>query len=328
MKAILGIGNALVDILATLPTEELLVKYNLPKGSMQHVDEATSNSILSDLLVIGCQRVAGGSSANTINGLAKLGIKTRFIGKVGADKLGEDFRNDQQGNGIDSELLIGDVSSGRALVLISNDAERTFATYLGAAVELDSQDLHTSMFEGYKYLHLEGYLVQNHRLVERAVELAKLNNMIVSLDMASYNVVDENKEFLGRMLEHYVDIVFANEDEAMSFTGMEPDKAVSRFAELCDIAVVKIGKEGSLIKHKHEFHRISAISANAVDATGAGDLYASGFLYGLSNSLPLDKCGEIGSLCAGRVVEVIGPKMNSDAWGGIHNEIEKIVTRK
>ncbi len=324
MKAILGVGNALVDILATLPSDELLDKYNLPKGSMQHVDEATSNSIYNDLMTIGCQRVAGGSSANTINGLARLGVKTKFIGKVGADKLGEDFRNDQQSNGIDSNLLIGEVSSGRALVLISDDAERTFATYLGAAIELDSQDLHAAMYEGYKYLHLEGYLVQNHRLVEKAVELAKLNNMIVSLDMASYNVVDENKEFLGRMLEHYVDIVFANEDEAKSFTGLEPDGAVKRFAELCDVAVVKIGKEGSLVKRKHEFHRISSICANAVDATGAGDLYASGFLYGLANELPLAKCGTIGSLCAGKVVEVIGPKMNDNVWKEIRREIEKI----
>lgn len=326
MKAVLGIGNALVDILATLPSDEILDKYNLPKGSMQHVNENLSNEILKDVLAIGCQRVAGGSAANTTNGLAKLGVKTRFVGKVGADKLGEEFQADQQNNGIDSNLLLGSVSTGRALVLISNDAERTFATYLGSAIELDSEDMHTSMYEGYDYLHIEGYLVQNHRLVEKAVELAKLNNMMVSLDMASYNVVDENKEFLGRMLEHYVDIVFANEDEAMSFTGLEPDKAVSRFAELCKIAVVKIGKEGSLVKRNHEFHHIQPIPASAVDATGAGDLYASGFLYGLTNNLPLDKCGEIGSLCAGKVVEVIGPKMNDETWNEIRKEIKKIVT--
>ncbi|MDR0661614.1 MAG: adenosine kinase [Prevotellaceae bacterium] len=327
MKSVLGIGNALVDILATLPSDELLDKYCLPKGSMRHVDEIISNNILKELLNIGCQRVAGGSSANTINGLAMLGTKTGFIGKVGADKLGEDFRIDQESSGIHSNLLTDDVSSGRAMVLISSDVERTFAVYLGAAIELDSTDLTTAMFEGYSHFHIEGYLVQNHRLFEKAVELAKLNGMTVSLDMASYNVVDENKEFLGRMLEHYVDIVFANEDEAMSFTGLEPDKAVSRFAELCDIAVVKIGKEGSLIKSKQEFHRINAIAANAVDATGAGDLYASGFLYGLSNGLSLDKCGAIGSLCAGKVVEVIGTKMSDITWKLIQEKIKEIETK-
>lgn len=326
MKAVLGIGNALVDILATLPSDELLSKYRLPRGSMQHVDEVLSNNILDDLLAMGCQKVAGGSSANTINGIAKLGIKAGFIGKVGADKLGEDFRIDQQSSGIHSNLLTGNVSSGRAMVLISNDAERTFAVYLGAAIELDSTELTSSMFDGYSHFHIEGYLVQNHRLFERAVELAKLNGMTVSLDMASYNVVDENKEFLGRMLEHYVDIVFANEDEAMSFTGMEPDKAVHSFAELCDIAVVKIGKNGSLVKRKHEFHRIKSISASAIDATGAGDLYASGFLYGLANGLPLDKCGAIGSLCSGKVVEVIGPKMDESTWEHIRKKIEEIAT--
>lgn len=326
MKAVLGIGNALVDILAALPSDEILDKYDLPKGSMQHVDETLSNRILDEVLALGSQKVAGGSAANTINGIAKLGIKSGFIGKVGADMLGHDFRTDQQSNGIQSNLLTGSVSSGRAMVLISCDAERTFAVYLGSAIELDSKDLHTSMFEGYSHFHIEGYLVQNHHLFEKAVELAKLNGMTVSLDMASYNVVDENKEFLSRMLEHYVDIVFANEDEAMSFTGLEPDKAVERFAELCDIAVVKIGREGSLVKRKHEFHRINAITANAIDATGAGDLYASGFLYGLANGLSLDKCGAIGSLCAGKVVEVIGPKMSEDTWEGIRKEVEKMIT--
>ena len=327
MKAVLGIGNALVDILATLPSDELLVKHNLPKGSMQLIDEATSNSILNDLTGIGCQRVAGGSAANTINGLAKLGTKSGFIGKVGKDKLGEGFRADQQSNGISSNLLLGNVSSGRAMVLISCDAERTFGTYLGAAVELSAHDLELAMYKGYTHFHIEGYLVQNHKLLEQAVELAKLNDMTISLDMASYNVVEENKDFLGRMLEHYVDIVFANEEEAMSFTGQEPDKAVKQFAELCDIAVVKVGKKGSLVKSENLFHHIQAIDANPIDATGAGDLYASGFLYGLTQSLSLDKCGAIGSLCAGKVVEVIGPKMDDEVWGQIRIEAGKIASQ-
>ena len=327
MKAVLGIGNALVDILATLPSDALLDKYSLPKGSMQHVDENTSNKILEEVLAMGCQRVAGGSSANTINGIAKLGIKAGFIGKLGADKLGADFGTDQKNSNIHSALLTGSVSSGRAMVLISSDAERTFAVYLGSAIELCPADLHTSMFEGYTHFHIEGYLVQNHHLFEKAVELAKLNGMTVSLDMASYNIVDENKAFLGRMLEHYVDIVFANEEEAKSFTGMEPDRALERFAELCDIAVVKIGKNGSLVKRKHELYRINAIAANAIDATGAGDLYASGFLYGLANELMLDKCGMVGSLCAGKVVEVVGPKMSDATWNEIKKEVEAIASQ-
>lgn len=324
MGAVLGIGNALVDILATLKSDELLNKYGFPKGSMQHVNEQVSNNVLNDLMPLGCQRVAGGSAANTINGLARLGAKTGFIGKIGKDQLGNDFYTDQKSSGIQPQLLTGEASSGRAMVMISNDAERTFAVYLGAAIELSDNDLHTSMFEGYSYFHIEGYLVQNHRLFERAVELAKLNGMKISMDMASYNVVDENKEFLGRMLEHYVDIVFANEEEAKSFTGLSPAESVDVFAKLCDIAIVKIGKDGSLVKQGQQFHRIKPIEVNAVDATGAGDLYASGFLYGLSRALPLDKCGSIGSLCAGRVVEVIGPKMTDKIWNEIQQEIEKI----
>ena len=326
MKSILGLGNALVDILATIPNDSLLKKYNLPRGSMQHVDEQTGNNVLNDLMEIGCERVTGGSAANTLNGTACLGLKSAFIGKIGNDELGNFFKTDQQSNGITPLLSTGKSSTGRAMVLINSDAERTFAVYLGAAIEMNDSDLNEALFDGYHFFHIEGYMVQNHELVRKAVQIAKAKGMFISLDMASYNVVEQNHDFLTEILNGYVDIVFANEDEARVFTGKEPEEAVREFAKICLIAIVKTGETGSLVQSSDEFYHISPIKATAIDATGAGDLYASGFLYGLAHGLSLDKCGAIGSLCAGNVVEVIGPKMDAERWNTIHTEIKKITS--
>ena len=324
MKKILGVGNALVDILATLTEESLLHKFNLPKGSMQHVDELTSGRIWDDLRMLGVQRVAGGSAANTISGAAQLGMVAGFVGKVGGDELGASFAEEQHRCNIKPHLLHSNTSTGRCMVFISPDAERTMATYLGAAIELTAEDIQPSMFDGYDYFHIEGYLVQNHELIRRAVTLAKEKNMLVSIDLASYNVVEENKTFLLDIVRNYVDIVFANEAEAEIFTGEKPHEALNLMSEWCDIAVVKIGHEGSLVKTKGKKHVIAAHKVNAVDATGAGDLYASGFLYAHSLGLPIDICGNIGSLVASNVVETIGPKMDEARWASIKSEISKM----
>ncbi len=195
---------------------------------------------------------------------------------------------------------------------------------MGAAVELSPDDILADHFSGYDYFHIEGYLVQNHALIEKAVKFAKEKDLKVTLDMASYNVVEENLEFLKILLDKYVDIVFANEEEAKSFTGKEPEDALNEFAKLCEIAVVKIGKNGSLIKKGNEFYQVNSIEANPVDTTGAGDLYAAGFIYGLIKDYSLDKCGKIGSILAGKTIEVIGPKMDDQQWDEVRNLVEKI----
>ncbi|MFA7034439.1 MAG: adenosine kinase, partial [Bacteroidales bacterium] len=215
MKSILGIGNALTDILAVLPDDSLLKDYNLPRGSMQHVDATTGNKIWEKLKEIGVQYVAGGSASNTISAAAIFGMPAGFIGKIGDDELGSLFKSDQERNGIKPTLLKGTASSGRAMVFVTApNAERTFAVYLGAALQLEPEDLKPEYFDGYDYLHLEGYLVQNQRLFRRAVELGKKKGMTISLDMASYNVVESNETFLHDVVDNYVDIVFANETEA------------------------------------------------------------------------------------------------------------------
>lgn len=328
MKSILGIGNALTDILAVLPDDTLLKKYNLPQGSMQHVDAQTGNKIWGDLKQIGVQYVAGGSAANTISATAILGMPSAFIGKVGDDELGSLFHSDQKQNGIRSILLKGTAASGRAMVFITApNADRTFATYLGAALQLEPEDLKDEYFDGYEkdYLHIEGYLVQNQRLFRKAVELGKKHNMTITLDMASYNVVESNLAFLHDIVTNYVDIVFANETEAKAFTGLEPRAALDAMAEMAKVAVVKVGKEGSMIKSGKEYHFIEPWPGEAVDATGAGDTYAAGFIFAHSYGMPLKVCGEVGSALAAKVVEVIGTKIDIPRWKEAKKEIRKLM---
>ncbi|MEY1638423.1 adenosine kinase [Tenuifilum osseticum] len=326
MAKFLGLGNALVDILVQLPNDAKLFELNLPKGSMQLVDAERMQSILAQTEGLPRTLAAGGSAANTIHGLANLGMSTAFIGKVGDDSFGQAFANDMTQNGITPIMLKGNAESGRALAFITPDSERTFAVYLGAAIEMTPNDLNPSLFSGYTHFHIEGYLVQNHSLVRKAVELAKQSGCSISLDLASYNVVEENRDFLREIVENYVDIVFANEEEAKAFTGKMPVEALNELGKLADIAVVKLGAYGSIIKQGETTYEVGVIEVSSIDTTGAGDLYAAGFLYGLSKGLSLLKCGEIGAILSGHVIEVLGPKMDGTRWSKVKDlvlEVEK-----
>ena len=327
MKSILGIGNALTDILAILPNDELLKKFHLPKGSMQHVDMETGDEIWKALKDIGVHYVAGGSAANTITCTSIFGMRSGFIGKIGDDELGHLFQSDQEQYGVKSTLLKGKSSSGRSMVFVSGgNSERTFAVYLGAALELVPDDLKPEMFQGYDYFHIEGYLVQNQNLIRKAVQMAKDAGCIISLDMASYNVVESNDAFLHDIVEKYVDIVFANETEARAFTKhSDPEKSLEEISRLCKIAVVKIGKKGSMVRQGDKQYFIPPFPATPIDATGAGDTYAAGFLYAHSLGMPLKVCGEIGSIIAAKVVEVIGTKVDIPRWRDAKIHINKLI---
>ena len=329
MKSILGIGNALTDILAVLPDDTLLKTYHLPKGSMQHVDMETGDKIWAALKPLGVKYVAGGSAANTITCTAIFGMPSSFIGKIGDDELGLLFKSDQEQYGVHTHLLKSEHSSGRSMVFVSGgNAERTFAVYLGAALDLVPQDLKPEYFEGHDYFHIEGYLVQNQALIRRAVEMAHAAGCIISLDMASYNVVESNEAFLHDIVERYVDIVFANETEARAFTKIEdPQEALQESARHCRIAVVKTGKTGSWVKSGDEEYQIEAWPADPVDATGAGDTYAAGFLYAHSLGMPLKVCGEVGSIIAAKVVEVVGTKIDIPRWKAAKKEIRELIAQ-
>lgn len=324
MKKVLGMGNAIVDVLTFIEDDSLLQELNLPKGSMQLIENETLENLTDSLVELESYMVTGGSASNTISGIAKLNVRAGFVGKVGDDAVGEFFKTDSIANGVRAHLSTSELLSGQCLVLVSPDGERTMCTYLGAACQLFAEELNIHMFGGYDYFHIEGYLVQNHDLIRKACKLAKEAGCKVSIDLASYNVVEANKDFLYEIVSDFVDIVFANEEEAHAYTGLEAEAALHEIAKHCDIAVVKIGKKGSLIKAYGTEYRADAIQANCIDTTGAGDLYASGFLYGMCEGLSFDKCGQIGSILAGNIVEVVGAKMDEDRWATIKTEIEKI----
>ena len=325
MKKILGMGNALTDILLQIDNDEVLFSLNLLKGGMQLINTERSQEINDAVSNYSKIMATGGSASNTINGITRLGMNGGFVGKIGKDDIGLFFTNDSVNNGVKPHLLLSETPSGRCTVLVTPDSERTLCTYLGAACELLASDLNPEMFRGYDIFHIEGYLVQNHDLIRTAVKLAKQEGLKVSVDLASYNVVEENLDFLLEIVHEYVDIVFANEEEARAFTGKEPEEALNIIAEHCEIAIVKVGKDGSFIKSGGKIVLVQPRPANCIDTTGAGDLYASGFLFGLANNYSLEVCGKIGSLISGNVVEVLGAKMTDEVWETIHAEIKKIV---
>lgn len=314
MMRILGIGNALVDVMTLIDNDNILEKFSLPKGSMQLVDGEKSAIIKSGTSEFKRNRVSGGSAANTIHGLAMLGIDTGFIGSIGKDDTGDFFENDMKNAGVKTFLTRRDSVTGTAVALISPGSERTFATHLGAAVELSSDDLRVEYFRDYNILYIEGYLILNKELVEKACLFAKKNNMKIALDLASYNVVDAKLSDFKEIIESYVDIVFANEEEAKSFTGLAPSEALNTISEFCEIAVIKVGRDGSLVKRGEEIIKIGALQVNCIDTTGAGDLYAAGFLYGYAKGLPLDVCGQFGSVLSGHVIEIVGARMDEHKW--------------
>ena len=325
MAKVIGLGNALVDIMTVIDSDKVLEKLNLPKGSMQLVDSELSEKIQSETKNFPRTMASGGSEANTIRSLANMGITTGFVGKIGPDELGDFFASDMKRMGVLPRLITSETSSGRAVALVSKDSERTFATYLGAAAELSASDINSTTFMGYDILHVEGYLIINHDLIETAMSLAKENGLKVSLDLASYNVVEENLEFLRYLIDKYVDIVFANEEEAAAFTdGKDPETALDMISSICDIAVVKIGKHGAWVKQGAYKDCEPEFPATRVDTTAAGDNFAAGFIYGLVNNWSLDRCVKAGNVIAGNVIEVVGATMDEKRWTRIKNERAKI----
>lgn len=327
MKKILGLGNALTDILLQVNNEDIQ-HLGLSKGSMNHITFEQCVSIQQQFSSTRKSMIAGGSAANTINAIAAMGGDATFIGKIGPDEIGEFFKADTLRNGTHPYFLRSELLSGCCLVLITPDGERTFCTYLGASADVRPDDLSLGMFQGFDIFHIEGYLVQDHQLIEHACKLAKQAGCKVSMDLAAFNVINENKEFITRLVHDYVDIVFANEDESLAYTNLTPEAALDVFARECEIAVVKIGKRGSFIKVGDQKFLVPAICTNCVDSTGAGDYYAAGFLYGLATGRSYQKCGQIATTTAGRVCEVVGAKLSEEAWTEIRGLIALIAEQE
>jgi len=317
MKKILGVGNALVDIMVKIDDDHILNELDLPKGSMQLVDKARSNKVLERVKAYEKSQSAGGSTANTIHGLGMLGAKAGFIGVVGEDEIGGSFIRDMINAGVDLHMVHSKNETGRVVALVTPDYERTFATHLGASAEFSMDFISNFSYEDYDYILIEGFLVQDHNLVRMIAEKAKAAGLTTAIDLCSYNVVEANRDFLNEIITMYIDIVFANEEEAKALTGLEPFRALDEIASKVKIAVVKIGSKGSMIKSGEAKWDIGVIRVQPIDTTGAGDLYASGFLYGLSTGKSLETCGEYGAMLSGNVIEFIGSKMSKERWNRI-----------
>ena len=328
IPAVLGVGNALVDIITVLENDLVLAEFGLPRGSMTLVDAELSKKIHSAVFSEKSEMSTGGSVANTMRSLASLGGRGGYLGKIGNDELGLVFKEAFDKRGIKTHLHFSEKETGRVMGLVSSDSERTMATYLGAAAELTPADFNVEIFKEYHYAYMEGYLVFNQGLIKAGVEMAKAAGLKVAIDLASFNVVEANLDFLKDLIKTSIDIVFANEEEAKSFTGKEPEEALHEIAGMCELAIVKVGKQGSFIKRGDEVIKVGTIKANAIDTTGAGDSYAAGFFYGLTHNYDLETCGKIAALVSGKVVEVMGANLPDHQWQSVRDEIREIVKLK
>ena len=330
MKRVIGIGNALTDMLVNLKNDAVLTRFDLAKGSMSLVDATLQTEISKSVAGLPYSLSLGGSAGNTIRAMARLGCEVGFIGKVGRDKTGDFFVQALENLHVEPAVFRGTERSGKCVSLISPDGERTMVTHLGAALELSAPEIEPDLFDGYDCLYVEGYLVQNHELIRKAARTAKECGLQVAIDLASFNIVAENRAFLRELVRDYVDIVFANEDEAKTFTcEAEPLNALQAISEMARLAVVKIGTKGALIKQGDEAVHVGIMAAaKRVDTTGAGDFYAAGFMAGLCDGLSLRQCGTIGAVTAGKVIEVVGTTFGEESWEEILRLVRKVKTEK
>ena len=325
-KSVIGIGNALTDMLVNLSNDNVLAEYQLARGSMSLVDSQLQTAISKSVAGLPYSLSLGGSAANAIRTMAHLGVTTAFIGKVGEDNTGDFYEQALRNLGIAPYILRSENKSGKCVALVSKDGERTFVTHLGAALDLAAEDIDPAIFDSYDYLYIEGYLVQDHNLIRETIKRAKEHGLKIAIDLASFNVVEENRDFLHDIVERYVDIIFANEDEARAFTlESDPHKAIDYIGRMCELAIVKIGMRGALIKSAGEVTHVGIMAAaKRVDTTGAGDFYAAGFMAGLSSGLSLRQCGTLGAIAAGKVIEIVGTTLSEDAWSEIETLAESV----
>ncbi|MGB9498734.1 MAG: adenosine kinase [Dissulfuribacterales bacterium] len=313
-KAIVGVGSALVDMLANAP-DEFIKNLGVEKGGMTLVDQDYVERLI-DQIQNPPAIVPGGSACNTAIGVGKLGGDAKFVGKLGNDELGELFNQDLKRNNVKPLLFFSTTPTGRVLSLITPDAQRSMFTYLGASAQMHPDEVTADCFNDAAVVHVEGYLLFNRSLMKAVVKSAKDAGALVSLDLASFNVVDESKDILPDIIKESVDILLANEDEARAYSGYtDEDKALDVLSENVDIAVLKLGPRGSMIAYKGQKIKIDPMgSGEAVDTTGAGDLWASGFLFGLVSGYSFEKSGAIASACGYEVCRVVGADIPEDGW--------------
>ena len=313
---LIGLGNAIVDIIVNIEDEFLEIN-NLEKGSMNLIDFKQSQELLKNCKVI--KQISGGSSANTVVCLAELGNNVQFIGRVKNDNFGKFFSSDIKKSKtiFNTPPTKKGASTAQSIILITPDAQRTMCTYLGASIEFEPEDVDFIELKRTKYLYLEGYLWDSELAKNaflKAAQIAKLSNTKIILSLSDSFCVNRHRESFLELIENYVDIVFCNESEVLSL--FKKDKFADcqgALSSLCELVVVTLGSNGSLIINKNDIEVIKSITkGKVIDTTGAGDIYAGGFIHGLINNYSLKICGEIGSICAGQIITQLGSRSNID----------------
>ena len=307
-----GVGNALVDVQVRVD-EEFIARHGLKKGHMELVDARRQAQVLDALAGHPVNRCSGGSAANTVVGVAELGGRAAYCGKVGNDALGRFYRDDLDAIGVRFDGASSSEATGTALVLITPDAQRTMLTSLGASALLDSPDVQLSSLDGCAYLYVEGYLLPGEgtrRAALAAIEAAKSRGMRIALTVSDPFVVAQSAQLLWELIDGPIDLLFCNEIEAAALVGtddmVECARALHRRAT--NIALT-LGAKGSVLMHEGTLHPVEGVKVDPVDTTGAGDMYAAGILYGLTHGLSWPEAGRLASHAAARVVSTLGARL-------------------
>ena len=312
MKKVLGMGAALVDVLANV-SDEWIAAQGVQKGGMNMVDWSQMEKFLGNLE--NPIRVPGGSTCNTMVGVAKLGGRAAFISKVAKDELGDLFQEHLKNSGVESKMGFSDVATGCVFSAVTPDAQRSMWTFLGASDFLVSEDFVPALFDDVSLLYAEGYRAFNADCFKKSFTLARSLGVETALDFSSFGVVDACRKTFDELFENkMIDIIIANEDEAFAYAGVREEAALDVLAKKAKVAVVKIGKRGALIAKDGKVTRVQAGPAKAIDTTGAGDLWASGFIYGYMNGWDMERAGNLGSVVSNEVVQVMGAQIPEEGW--------------
>ena len=309
---VVGIGNAIVDIIGRCKND-FLIKQNLAKGHMTLVDANRVSQLYQEMGP--AVEISGGSAANTMVGIASLGGRSAFIGKVSEDEFGTVFRHDIRASGVafDTPASTGGAPTARSLILVTPDGQRTMNTFLGVSPELNPRDVDPQLIASSRIVYLEGYLFDRpdaQAAFRHAADMAERAGREVALTLSDSFCVERHRlEFL-ELIRHRVDILFANESEITALYGAPSFEEAARQAKSdAKIAVLTRSAKGSVIFKGDKASSVPAAPVRQViDTTGAGDLYAAGFLYGYTNGKPLDVCGHLGSLAAGEIISHIGAR--------------------
>jgi sugar/nucleoside kinase (ribokinase family) len=309
---VIGIGNAIVDVIAR-HDDVFLSDNELGKGSMQLVDEAGALALYDKLGP--AVEISGGSAANTITGVTSLGGRARYVGKVADDQLGGVFAHDIRAAGVsyDTEALSGGPQTARCIVVVTPDGQRTMSTFLGASALLHEDDVHETQIADAKITYLEGYLwdrPEAKAAFRKAAALATKNDRSTALTLSDAFCVDRHRDSFLDLIRGGVDLLFANEAELLSLYQTEDfDAAVQQVRKDCQLAAVTRSEKGSVVITPGEIHEVAAQPvAQVVDTTGAGDLYAAGFLFGMAHERALPECARLGHVAAAEIISHIGAR--------------------